>query len=88
MGGVNVELDPEPFMLGAIKPAKGLTGSNGIATLRTEEATPGVQMGFYRVRITSPSEALPAKYNTETTLGRLVGSGRRGRWEIKLDPVP
>ena len=31
-----------------------------------------MQPGLYRVEITHPTVTLPAKYNTETTLGREV----------------
>jgi hypothetical protein len=33
------------------------------------EDNPGAPIGMFRVEITSPDVKIPAKYNTETTLG-------------------
>jgi hypothetical protein len=39
---------------------------------------PLVQPGIYRVEITHPSVKIPAKYNTETTLGIEITSASPG----------
>lgn len=75
--GATVTLVPEPFLAEAIKPASGQTGTMGNTGLAiAAEDLPeglrgvkGVQLGLYRVEITHPDKQIPAKYNTETTLG-------------------
>src|SRR5262249_43408420 len=50
VAGVNVTLKPEEFMLGAIKPATGVTTETGDALLQTEgQPFPGAQVGFYQI---------------------------------------
>jgi hypothetical protein len=72
--GATVTLAPEKFLGGAIRPASGVTDNTGLAELRTEgEDVPGVQCGFYHVQISRKNakgeEAIPARYNVQTTLG-------------------
>lgn len=79
--GAKVEFVPEAFLGGAFKPASGVTAADG----RTSPSIPdedipeefrgrvkGVCGGIYRVIITHPTVNIPAKYNTQTELGRIV----------------
>lgn len=79
--GAKVEFIPEPFLGGAITPASGVTGADGsTAPSVPEEVIPeeyrgrvkGVYGGIYRVVVTHPTVNVPAKYNTQTELGRIV----------------
>lgn len=68
---------PEPYLGEAIKPATGKTLKRGVASMAVaDEELPeeqkgirGIHPGTYRVEITHPSVEIPAKYNTESTLG-------------------
>lgn len=89
-----VKLIPEDFFEGAIKPASGKTtqGGRGFLGVAREELPsnapnmPLVQPGLYRVEITHPSIRIPAKYNSESSLGLEVADDRidpRGVvWEL------
>jgi hypothetical protein len=80
--GATVTFDPEPFLGDDIKTAVGETGPSGSATVSipkdqrpTSDTPAGIQIGFYRVRVSKVvdgKETIPAKYNTETTLGQQV----------------
>jgi hypothetical protein len=80
-----VKLDPEPFLGDAVKPASGVTRSDG-AILKIDPALlpeedrylRGVQPGLYKVRITHPSQKIPPRYNTATTLGQEIVPGTTG----------
>jgi hypothetical protein len=68
---------PESFLASAIKPASGVTDTNGYVTFQTEGFDiSGVQPGIYRVEVSlkdpSGQEKLPARYNTQTVLGQEV----------------
>jgi hypothetical protein len=76
-----VDLVPESFLGDAVKPASGVTGPDGSATLSVAESEipeeyrgsiHGVPTGIFRVVVTHPSVAIPAKYNTKTEIGRIV----------------
>jgi hypothetical protein len=76
-----VELVPEPFLADIVKPASGVTGPDGTASLSVDESAipaeyrgriQGVPTGIFRVVVTHPNIAIPAKYNTQTQLGRIV----------------
>ena len=62
--------------------AAGKTDQNGMAMLSVPTKgpgdPPGVAPGFYRVEITAPGMNIPAKYNTETTLGQEVALDAKG----------
>ena len=45
------------------------------APMPADPTVQGLSPGFYRVEITKDGENIPAKYNTETTLGAEVASG-------------
>ena len=71
-----VRLMPEKFLGENVKTAQGKTDRDGMAMLSVETTDrsdrPGVTPGLYRVEITKAGENIPAKYNTETTLGQEV----------------
>jgi hypothetical protein len=69
-----VNVVPESFMGTAVKPAKGTTDAGGACTCRIEGSQyPGIHPGIYRIEVSkknaSGTETVPAKYNSETTLG-------------------
>jgi hypothetical protein len=80
--GAKVVFEPEPFLGDDIQAAEGYCSPMGSTTVsipkekRPAADTPaGVQLGFYRVRITKEEggkETIPAKYNSQTTLGKEV----------------
>lgn len=86
LGGAIVRLIPADFFDGAIKPATGQASptGGGLLGMAPEDMPPNapkmalVQPGLYRVEITHPSKRMPAKYNTETTLGIEISSGNPG----------
>jgi len=70
LDGATVKMVPEAFLGKAFETAVGQTDKQGIASVRLPDVTPpGLTLGFYRVEITKDGESIPAKYNTETTLG-------------------
>jgi hypothetical protein len=80
--GAVVTFEPESFLGDEIKPAVGDTafgGSGGASIPKDQRPTPtsppGMHLGAYRVKISKQVngvETVPAKYNTETTLGQEV----------------
>lgn len=74
LAGATITLEPESFLGKAFQTCTGVTGSGGVATLSgtTESKFPGIYLGLYRMRVSlvhNGKEMIPAKYNTETTLG-------------------
>jgi hypothetical protein len=78
LAGATITLEPESFLADQLRPASGITDSSGFAYLSMESGdgvtsgSSGVQCGLYKVRISKRSgtkEQIPAKYNSETTLG-------------------
>jgi hypothetical protein len=77
LAGAKVVLEPEPYLGTDIQSAEGVTTNAGIAEVgMPPEKAPAalkaiklIQYGTFKVRITHPSISIPAKYNTETTLG-------------------
>jgi hypothetical protein len=77
LAGATVVFEPEPYLGDEIQPADGVTSNAGIAEIgMPPEKTPPalkrfklIQYGTYKVRVTHPTIAIPAKYNKETTLG-------------------
>lgn len=71
--GAEVKLIPEPFLgEGVIVPATGTVREDGSAMLDAGAEgirMPVVRVGMYRVEITSDRLKIPAKFNTESTLG-------------------
>jgi hypothetical protein len=69
-----ITLVPETFMGSAVKSAKSMTDAGGACTCRIEGSQyPGIHPGIFRIMISkkdaSGKEIVPAKFNTETTLG-------------------
>ena len=75
-----VTFTPEAFMCDAISEATAQTGADGTATNFTANGrtTPGLASGVYRVAVTRSGVNIPAKFNTQTTLGCEVSAGGRG----------
>ena len=79
--GAEVRLVPEAFLGNDVKTASGTTADFGRAPVRIapeklpedQKDIPGVQLGIYKVQITHPTVKLPARFNTETTLGVEIG---------------
>jgi len=77
LAGATVVLEPEPYLGKEIQSAEGVTTNAGIADVgMPPDKAPAalksiklIQYGTFKVRITHPTIKLPAKYNTETTLG-------------------
>jgi hypothetical protein len=71
--GAKVAAVPEKFLGGTIPAGEGVTSSQGMTSLASpyakDPSVRGMAPGFYRVEITKEGEKIPAKYNTETTLG-------------------
>lgn len=89
LAGATITLEPEAFMGGKVKPAKGTTDDRGEARFQIEGAPqPGCNLGVYRVRITKAvngTETLAERYNTRTQLGIEVSPSMRGRTVFSLD---
>ena len=79
LAGATVKFVPEKFLNAySTETASGTTNQTGMAmiSLPTQPGPdgdpPGLPTGMYRVEITKDGENIPAKYNTETTLGQEV----------------
>jgi hypothetical protein len=75
--GAAVTYVPEKFMGTSLRSASGVSDERGAVALITEgEKLPGLQPGFYRVRVSKMNaggqETIPARYNQDTTLGQEV----------------
>ncbi len=87
----DVKFVPEKFLGDEMKVAQGKTSQNGVAMISFEivdpaKDRPGVSPGLYRIEITKEGESIPAKYNTETTLGQEVANDAAGiREGIRLN---
>jgi hypothetical protein len=88
IANATVTLVPEPFMLGVVPPAKGVSGKDGVVTLRMEgHEEAGVQLGFYKAEVSlvqGGTETIPSQYNTKTKLGKMIGYRWRGAWHIRI----
>ena len=77
LAGAKVVLEPEPYLGNEIQAAEGVTTSYGAADVgmppdKAPDALKSmklIQYGTFKVRVTHPTINIPAKYNTETTLG-------------------
>jgi hypothetical protein len=86
LAGAMVRLVPADFLGDAVKGATGESSASGGGQLnmapedrpRNAPNMPLMQPGLYKVEITHPSSKIPAKYNTETTLGIEITSGNPG----------
>ena len=70
LAGAEVKFVPEFFLEGLVEPATGTTDNMGAVQPGVAGETMALmRVGYYRVEVTSPQKDLPAKFNTETTLG-------------------
>jgi hypothetical protein len=77
--GAKVTFVPEKFLGVAMPTVLGETDEGGVAVMSVAGVTPeGLPLGFYRVQVTKDGEDIPAKYNSETTLGTAVVGGGAG----------
>lgn len=75
--GAKVKLVPEKYLGDELKVAWGTVNARGSASMdikdedlpSTEHGLIGVHFGTYKIEVTHPSVSIPAKYNTQTTLG-------------------
>lgn len=82
LAGADVRFVPPKVLEGVLPPASGVTGEDGTTTLRLApedmpDNIPNPRMavmrpGIYMVEVTHPDEQIPAEYNTQTKLGKLV----------------
>jgi hypothetical protein len=89
MGGVTVTFVPEDCMKGTAKGGSGTTGDDGAAEIQSD-GVPGLPLGLYKITLSkkgaSGNEELPARFNSQTTLGReIVADPRGGTPTIDLD---
>jgi hypothetical protein len=82
--GATVTLVPERFMGTGYQRASGVTDREGTTSLRREGSDDdGIPSGYYRVEVSKKDaksvEQVPARYNTQTTLGHEVAPDARGR---------
>lgn len=93
-----VTLEPESFLGGDIQSGVGEIDGMGSAMISipkdkrpAKDTPPGVQLGFYRVKISKMAngqESIPAQYNAETILGQEVApdapaiAGQKVRFEL------
>lgn len=81
--GATILFEPEAFLGEAVQAGKGTT-SGGMANITIPKENrpaadypPGMQFGFFNVKVSKQvngAETIPAKYNTETTLGQQVST--------------
>ncbi|MDZ4782518.1 MAG: hypothetical protein SGJ19_19905 [Planctomycetia bacterium] len=74
LDAAEVKFIPEKFMLGAVVEGTGTSNDSGGVTMTSPGADPpGIGVGFYRVEVskkdTSGKETVPAKFNTESSVG-------------------
>jgi hypothetical protein len=86
LAGATVRLVPAKFLGEAVKAASGESGPTGSGKLRLPaEDLPKnapnmalMQPGLYSIEITHPSVKIPAKYNSQTTLGIEISGSNPG----------
>jgi hypothetical protein len=81
--GATVTFTPEDFLKDTI------SGGSGTSDVGGNVATPPLPFGLYRISVSKKNaagvEAIPARYNTATTLGREVSPDPRGGNTIELN---
>jgi hypothetical protein len=91
--GARVELVGEPVMAEYLPTAAGTTDRQGrtgmsldVTTLPADQrGVAGVRCGLYRVRVTHPTQKIPATYNIETSLGQEIAVDNYEAVNIRLD---
>jgi hypothetical protein len=87
LSGATVTFEPEPFMGKSLKPATTTTDRDGVAAMFQVDGKSFATLppGLYRIRVTKDGTNIPARYNTQTTLGREVyADPRQGDATIEL----
>jgi hypothetical protein len=83
LDGATVTFEPEAFLGGDVKTAIGQTAGGSAAPSIPKadrpnpDWPPGIQFGFFKVRVSKQvdgKETVPAKFNSETTLGAQVAT--------------
>ena len=82
--GATVVFEPEPFLKDVLREGQGVVNASGSAAVSipkenrlVADSPPGLQFGYYIVRISKQEngkELVPAKYNTESILGQEIAS--------------
>jgi uncharacterized protein YceK len=88
LAGATITVEPEPFMGTSLKTATATTDKDGSAGLFLMDGGSFVSLpaGLYRIRVTKEGMNIPARFNTQTTLGReVVLAPRQG--EVAIDLV-
>jgi hypothetical protein len=70
LADADVRLVPEFFLEDIIEPATGATHGDGVVRPSVpDQRTPLMRIGYYRVEVRSNKRPLPAKFNSQTTIG-------------------
>jgi hypothetical protein len=86
--GATVTFVPEACMGEAVKPATAKTNVVGHCDQFTIDGKPhrGPAPGLYKIQVTKDGVAIPARFNTQTVLGREVyPDGRSGEVSVELN---
>jgi EF hand len=91
LAGATVTFVPEKFLGSTFKRAWGTTDETGTAAVRMEGRDEGVFPGLYRAEVSKKNaqgqEMIPARFNTQSTLGEEVAGdtlGRGGQLTLRL----
>jgi len=83
--GATVTFEPEKFLGDTYVAATGTSDEHGRVSVSVptgdQNDLPGVPPGAYLVRITHPTVEIPARFNTETTLGQEVAVDAAGLFQ-------
>jgi hypothetical protein len=86
--GAAVTFDPEQCMGQSLKQATGTTDNEGqCAEYEIDGKTyRGLAAGLYRIRVTKDGVSIPARFNSQTTLGReIVHNARTAMVWVEID---
>jgi hypothetical protein len=87
LAGATVTFEPEPFLGAGLKPVTTTTDKDGVSGMFQVDGKSFATLppGLYRIRVTKDGTNLPARFNTQTTLGREVyADPRQGDATIEL----
>jgi hypothetical protein len=85
LAGATVAFDPEPYVADSLPAARGVTNLSGKAAIGipADQLDPrhrgivALNPGVYKIRVTHPDIAIPAKFNEQTTFGREISMQTR-----------
>jgi hypothetical protein len=86
--GATVTFVPEPCMGDALKPATAKTNVAGHCDQFEIDGKPfrGPAAGLYKIQVTKDGVPIPARFNTQTVLGReVLPDGRSGEVAVELN---